>query len=102
MLTFHVENQLHERVDTFWDDGANSFLELSRRCAQQGSCVMAAIDLHADSMFNFKQLEALMDELGRLEQGDSLSESERDMVVKVKSAALYARQISGYLFLVGD
>ncbi|MEU9890448.1 hypothetical protein [Sphaerisporangium sp. NPDC051011] len=102
MLTFYVENQLHERVYSFSDDGLNSFLNLCRRCAEHGRTVLEAVDPYADTMFNVKQLEMLLKELDALERGNLLSGDEAEIAVKVNSAALHARGLSGYLFIAGD
>jgi len=100
-LTFYVENQLHERLHEFADDSENSFLNLCRRMARDGSKVVDIIDLYTDTMFNFIQLDRLTKELGELPQ-DSLTQPERRIVAAVMEAAAQAREISGYLFILGD
>jgi hypothetical protein len=102
VLRFHVEDQVHHRVRSFTDDSANSFLNVARRCAANGSRVMDVIDPYTDTMLNFIQLDRLIGELGALLATDRLVEPERNLVVEVLDAAKEARGLSGYLFIVGD
>ncbi|GAA2531854.1 hypothetical protein [Winogradskya humida] len=98
MLTFYVEDQNHDRIRRVTDDAANSFLQVARAA---GSRVLDVVDPYADAMFNFIQLDRLIPELKELLAGDSLSGAQRAKVEEVLSAATEARELSGYLFIVG-
>lgn len=101
-LTFHVEDQLHRRVRMFTDDPQNSFLSVCRCYANAGTSVMDTIDPYADAMLNFMQLDRLIAELGRILENDVLAPGERRLVLEVRSAAIEARQLSGYLYIQGE
>lgn len=100
-IRFYVEDQLHNRGTTFSDDPGNSFLGLARRLASTGSRVFDVIDPYADSMFNYIQLDRMICELNDVLEG-AMASGERDMALKVQSAAREARDLSGYLFVQGD
>lgn len=93
---------MHHRVRSFTDDSANSFLGVARRCATNGSRVMDVIDPYTDTMLNFIQLDRLIGELSALLASRELIGSEQDLVTEVLTAAKEARELSGYLFIVGD
>ncbi|XTZ16522.1 hypothetical protein ACQSSU_03790 [Micromonospora echinospora] len=100
-IRFYVEDQLHNRRETFSDGPENPFLTLARRLARDGSRVFDIIDPYADAMFNYIQLERMINELEDALQR-SIAPSERDMALKVQHAAREARNLSGYLFIEGD
>lgn len=102
MLTFYVEDQLHERVRKVTDDAQNSFLQLARRLAADGSRVTDIIDPYADSMLNFIQLDRLVDELDLVIADGRLKDPELSKAVEVRDAAREARAMSGYLFVMGE
>ncbi|GAA1621918.1 hypothetical protein GCM10009744_06390 [Kribbella alba] len=63
---------------------------------------MDVMDPYTDTMFNFIQLERLIEELDAV-LGDSwLSDAQRSKVVTVRDAAIQARGLSGYMFIQGD
>jgi hypothetical protein len=100
-LTFHVEDPIHQRLRTFSDDGANTFLNLCRRLAAKGTGVLDILDPYADTMLNYIQLDRIVLEL-REALSQDLSEAERSLALMVLAAVQEAREISGYLFVQGD
>ncbi|GAA2554882.1 hypothetical protein GCM10010435_26730 [Winogradskya consettensis] len=102
MLTFYVEDQNHARVRRVADDAANSFPQLARARAAAGSRVLDVVDPYADAMFNFIQLDRLIVELKELLAEESLPGAQRAKAEEVLGAPTEARELSGYLFIVGD
>ena len=100
-IRFYVEDQLHNRGTTFSDDAGNSFLGLARRLALAGSRVFDVIDPYTDTMFNYIQIDRILSELDDALQGD-ITQSERELALRVKGAAREARSSSGYVFIEGE
>jgi hypothetical protein len=100
-LTFHVEDQMHQRRRTFADDKDNTFLNLCRHLAKRGTLVLDIIDPYTDTMLNYIQLDRIIIELQTALDGN-LSQSERALVIEVQVAAQEAREVSGFLFIQGD
>ena len=100
-LTFFVEDEMHGRIRRFADDAENSFLNLCRKAAADGSVVMDVIDPYTDTMLNYIQLDRLIAELAKTLDGP-LAPNVRTIAQEVHKAAQEAREISGYLFIQGD
>jgi hypothetical protein len=67
-----------------------------------GSAVTDVIDPYTDTMLNFIQLDRLIGELANIISPGELSDLERLKATEVLEAAREAREMSGYLFIVGD
>lgn len=94
-MAIFIENQIHERVGSVFDDAQDSFMRICD-AGPRGS-VRRDIMRHGDTMLNTIQLERLIEEL------DGLPPEQRSNTVRqVQNAAHDAIRLRGYLIFAGD
>lgn len=102
MLLIMVQNQLHEEIRSFIDT-RNLWLVFTRRAGANGAQVLPFVDPYADTMFNFRQIEAAIREIDdELASSSDISFQEQQRALEVRAASLEARTTAGYIFFVGD
>ncbi|MGW5311732.1 hypothetical protein [Nocardia thailandica] len=92
-----VRNQVHKQLDVLAGSALESLGDVVSN-APSGS-LLWGIHKHADTMFNAKQLDALIDEIAALTPRDDL---ERELFAMLSEAAELAIRQRGYLWFSGD
>lgn len=101
VLTTHVENQLHERVRAIEEPLGEPFLRFCRRGASLGVRYTDFIWAYTDSMLNFFQLAAWLEDFPRALESGALDEEEGASVLRILQAAREAHAFDGYLCFEG-
>lgn len=92
-----IQNQVHKQIEILTGSALESLSDVVSN-APSGS-LLWGIHKHADTMFNAKQLDVLIEEIAVLSPRNDL---ERELFAMLSSAAELAIRQRGYVWFSGD
>ncbi|GGN84375.1 hypothetical protein [Nocardia rhizosphaerihabitans] len=92
-----IQNQVHKQMEVLTGSALESLSSVVST-APSGS-LLWGIHKHADTMFNAKQLDALIEEIAALSPRNDL---ERELFAILSNAAEFAIRQRGYIWFSGD
>jgi hypothetical protein len=97
-----VQNQIHDSIERYDDEPGDPFLGFAVAASKRGAVVLGFINQYADCMLNFLQLNKVQAEIETELMRDDIPESQRRAAMKFATAARKARELSGYIMVIGD
>lgn len=101
LLTVQVRNQVQEVVRQFQEPDDEPFIKFCRIAPSLGVRYVDFIGPYMDSMLNYFQISAWLEDLPRALESGLLEERQRESVERVLEAAREAEDLGGYLYFEG-